>query len=239
VIPVPPLTLSNQPGLFDVNCRQPGAAWLAAYPANDPHQQSIWWQAFQPDLAAHFSHRCGWLGVSIGLSGSVDHYLACGNRKGNPSPNRHLAFEWTNYRYADARINSMKGNLDDQILDPCMIGPGWFEVVLPNFALRTTAQIPPQDRPKAEFTLKKLKLINGHLARWNRWDWCCRYWNHGNPLISLLLNDAPLVGEAVQRAQQNGDPLPDPTVCQPGHQVRPRRRPYVRQRRSPSGGVTP
>jgi len=239
VIPVPSLNASNEPTSFDPNCRKPGAAWLAAYPSADPHKQSGWWQNFQPDLAAHFSHRCGWLGVNIFLAGSVDHYLACGHRKGKPSPNRHLAFEWTNYRYADPRINSMKGNRDNQILDPCTVGQDWFEVVLPNFVLVTTPQIPPTEVARAKFTIKALKLFNGHSARWTRWSWYARYWNQGNPLIQLLEQDAPLVADAVKRAQQNGVPLPDPGLCQPIHQVPLRKRRFGKRTRKSKSGSNP
>jgi hypothetical protein len=166
VIPVPPLTQSNEPPLFDLNCRQPGAAWLAAYSDADPHTQSRLWQDFRSYLAEHFSHRCGWLGVRIGEYGYVDHYLACGNSQGKPSPHRHLAFEWSNYRYAEGRINSMKGNLDQRILDPCAIEPDWFEVVLPTFVLRLTSRIPESEADRAQFTIDKLKLFNGRDARW-------------------------------------------------------------------------
>lgn len=234
MIPISPLGPANEPTHFDGNCRQPGAAWLAQYPNDDPHSKSQWWSQFQPALAAHFSHRCGWLAMDIGLMGHVDHYLACGNRKGKPSPHRHRAFDWSNYRYIEGRINSLKGNLDDRILDPCEVQPGWFEVVLPNFVLKATAAIPPNHRAKADFTLKKLQLFNGHNARWTRWSWYQKHWNNGSPDLKALYRDAPLVAEAVDRALQQGSCLPNPTLAKPVVAIIPRKRLYSRRLKKPS-----
>lgn len=239
MIPVPKLTLGNQPGLFERNCRTPGNAWLTAYPEKDPHKKSKWWSQFQPDLARHFSYRCGWLATSIEMEGIVEHYLSCGNRKDGhkrtiPSPHRHLAFEWTNYRYASGVVNSRKGNYDDAVLDPCEIESGWFEVTLHGFQLLMTDAIPVGLKAKAEFTLKKLELRNGYHARNARWRWYERYWNNGAPLLDLLEKDAPLVAAAVRTAQSNGEELPDPTECAPGSAVVKRKRSFgARAKRTP------
>ena len=230
MIPVPQLTRDNEPEWFDANCREPGAVFLAENPARDPHEKSAWWRQFRPDLAKHFSYRCGWTAMTIvGLEGDVDHFLACGHRKGAPSPHRHLAFEWSNYRYASGTINSRKGNLDDQVLDPCEIGEGWFEVVLPNFVLKKTARLPEELGQKATTTIERLRLFNDSTVRFTRWFWYERYWNGGDPLIDLLERDAPLVAAAVRKAQAAGEPLPDPNDCLPGHPVRKRNRPYARR----------
>ncbi|MCX6875017.1 MAG: hypothetical protein NTW21_14590 [Verrucomicrobia bacterium] len=230
MIPVPRLTPANEPPHFNVNCRQLGATFLAETPPRDPHEKSAWWSEFQPDLAKHFSYRCGWTAMVIGLDGDVDHYLACGDREGRPSPHRNLAFEWTDYRFASGTVNSRKGNLDDQILDPCKIGDGWFEVLLPNFVLRPTNRLPDELRAKAETTIKKLKLFNEHKVRFTRWSWYQRYWNGGEPLLGQLEMDAPLVAAAVKKALAAGEALPDPSDCLPGYEVKERKRAYARRR---------
>ncbi len=238
MIPVPKLTKENEPDLFATNCRNPGNAWLAAYPDKDPHEKSAWWSQFKPDLAKHFECRCGWLGTSIEQEGIVEHYLSCGNRKdenkkSTPSPHRHLAFEWSNYRYASGVVNSRKGNHDDAIIDPCEVAEGWFEVTLHGFQLLATSVIPEEHRARAETTLKTLDLRKGYHARMARWRWYERYWNHGNPLLDLLEKDAPLVAAAVKKALENGDELPNPTECAPDHQIVARKRAYgSRARRS-------
>jgi hypothetical protein len=231
MIPVSKLTTENEPSLFDTNCRKPGAAWLIANPNKDPHVQSGWWSQFKPDLAKHFNHRCGWLGASIEVEGVVEHYLSCGNRKKQPSPHQHLAFEWSNYRYASGTVNSRKGNHDDAILDPCEIGAGWFEVILHGFQLLPTKAIPKELRDKAKFTLKTLELRNGYHARMARWKWYERYWNDGEPLLDLLEKDAPLVAAAVRKAQANGEELPNPNEHAPASEVAARIRPYTKRQK--------
>jgi hypothetical protein len=234
VIPVPALTRANEPILFDENCRQPGAAWLENNPGKDPHAVSHWWSQFRPDLARHFSHRCGWLGTTIVPAGDVDHWLSCGNRSCGPSPNRHLAFEWSNFRYAAQRINSRKGTLDDQILDPCEIEEGWFEILLPSFQLVPSDRLPASLRQRAKLTLAKLQLGRGE-ARFIRWHWYCIHWNNGQPDLTALRRDAPLVAVAIEKARLEGRPLPDPTECQPTHLVTLRRRPYAKRNRRIGG----
>jgi len=233
MIPVPPLARANEPEFFDLNCRVPGADWLAAHPDQDPHTQSEWWSQFQPNLAKHFGYRCGWLATSIELEGIVEHWLACGSRRGAPSPNRHLAFEWSNYRYATGVINSLKGTLDDQVVDPCEVQEGWFEVLLPSFELVATGRVPDGLRAKARTTIEKLQL-GRFKARATRWRWYQRYWNGGSPDLGALRKDAPLVASAIENAQAAGLELPDPAACEPGHVIEGRQRRYAPRRRTPA-----
>ena len=236
MIPVTPLTLQNEPPLFNGNCRQPGALWLAAHPKEDPHKMSAWWSQFQPDLARHFHYRCGWLATSIELGGIVEHWLSCGPRQGTPSPHCQLAFEWTNYRYTTGVINSLKGTLDNQILDPCEVQPGWFEVLLPSFELVPTDQIPGQFKARAKTTVEKLQLRR-YKAQFTRWRWYERCWNHGNPDLETLRSDAPLVAAAIEKARLAGLPLPDPAACEPGNVIEQRQRRFAPRRRKPPNAV--
>jgi len=226
MIPVAVPAPENEPPHFNANCREPGHEWLAANPTKDPHDQSEWWRQFQPDLAKHFNYRCGWEATWIGLAGIVEHWLSCGPRKGVASPHRHLAFEWSNYRYANGVVNSRKGILDDQVLDPCEVQDGWFVVHLPSFQLLPTDNIPAGLKDKAKLTLDVLQLRRGHQARWTRWDWYRRYWNNGTPDLVNLSRDAPLVAAAVEAAQLAGRALPNPDDCLPAHAIVARKRRY-------------
>jgi hypothetical protein len=233
MIPVPRLTSKNEPPLFNENCRKPGTAWLnnIKNAEKDPHKQDEWWQQFQPALAQHFNYRCGWLATCIHLDGVVDHWLSCGPRKGKASPYRNLAFEWTNYRYATGTINSLKGKLDDSLIDPCEVQEGWFEVLLPSFELVATG-VPKELKDKAEATLEKLQLRR-HKAQFTRWRWYQGHWNNGNPDLPALRRYAPLVAAAIEKAQAANQPLPDPAACQPGYVIEARQRRYAPRRRLP------
>jgi hypothetical protein len=207
----------NEPEDFESNCREPGRLWLQAHPQNDPHQQNDWWTQFQPDLARLFSYRCGWLATSIDLQGVVDHWAPV-------IRHRELAFEWSNYRYCSGTINSLKSAHTD-ILDPCEVREGWFELQLPSFLLIATSHIPEYARERAQKTLEKLQL-QGHRARWTRWHWYRRYYQESFIDLDGLERDAPLIALAVRKAQANGDPLPDPKISEPALQRSLRRRPY-------------
>lgn len=224
MIHVPP---TDPPEGFDTNCAARGAAWLEAYPDKDPRENAAWWQAFKPHLAEAFQHRCAYLAMFV-TDGDVDHFLACGHRDGKPSPHRNRAFDWTNFRYADAATNSRKGTLDDKILDPFTVGEGWFVVDLYSFRIRYTDLIPESLREKARTTIEKLRLNEDFRLRQLRRRYYERYWLiQSQEAFAILALDAPLIAKAVQDLLDQGFSLPDPNlypVANPN--VRLRQRPY-------------
>ncbi len=188
----------RRPRNFTQRCETPGKAWLAANPTAKKFH--AYWQPFQPQIAEGFHDRCGWWAMRI-ADGAVDHYLSKKNH-------RHLAYDWSNYRYISTSVNSSKRNLDDQVLDPFEIQPGWFEVLLPSMLLRRTALVPPALQAKADFTIKQLRLKSGHKVRRNRRAWYEDYKN-GKITPAGLASYAPLVAEAVTNwINTKGLPLP-------------------------------
>ncbi|WP_395746376.1 hypothetical protein [Prosthecobacter sp.] len=202
------------PENFELNCAQPGADWLRS-PHNDnkdPHEQAAWWQAYKPHLAEAFHQRCGYLAMFI-TDGDVDHFLACGHRQGQPSPHRHRAFDWTNYRYADGATNVRKGTLDDQILDPFEIEEGWFEADLHSFQIICTELVPEALRNKAQKTITELCLNTDRRIRLLRRHFYECYWEDPTQKAFVRLEkDAPLIALAVKKRLQAGLPLPDPNL---------------------------
>jgi hypothetical protein len=132
-------------------------------------------------------------------TGHVDHFLSKDNRP-------DLAYEWNNYRYIEATVNSTKKKLDDQILDPFEVEDAWFELILPSMQLTLTSDLPPHLKTKADLTLEKLHLIDGLKVVRNRKRWYDSYTN-GTPL-SELEKLAPLVAKAVKKLEDAGKPLP-------------------------------
>lgn len=185
-----------EPAQFDILARQPGTEWLAENPSGRPRDL---WSQFLFELRAGFENRCGYRAM-WDIDGTVDHYLSCGNH-------RNLAYEWSNYRYVSGSVNSSKKKLDNRVLDPFEVADNWFEVILPSFQLVLTNDVPQNIREKAQFTLERLQLRNGHKARTARRLYYENYRN-GKLTIEGLRTFAPQVARAVERAQSLGEALP-------------------------------
>ena len=169
-----------------------GDAWLAANPS--AKRPKDLWSPFLPELAEGFAHLCGYAAMLDPTGGTVDHYLSWKNRP-------DLAYEWTNFRFVSYVLNASKRTADDTVLDPHVVGRGWFEVILPSLQMRVTDQVPAAHKAAAVFTLKRLKLDNGEkVVRWRR-HYYARF-EAGQLDLEGLRVFAPLVAEAVERQQQ-------------------------------------
>lgn len=127
--------------------------------------------------------------------GTVDHYLSCDNYP-------HLAYEWSNYRYASGWINASKGTLDDGVLDPFAIQETWFELLLPSLQLVLTDAMPEEIRQRAEFTLTRLHLRDDERVMRQRQEWYKLY-QAGQLTLSGLEKVAPLIAKAVRKQRDN------------------------------------
>jgi hypothetical protein len=182
-----------EPYDFDRLARTPGLAWLAAHP--DAKRPKDYWSPFKPQLADGFRQLCAYSAMWEGV-GTVDHFRSC---KRHP----HLIYEWSNYRYASAWINSSKQNADDQILDPHEVEDGWFEILLPSLQLVVTDAVPPERRAQTEHTLKRLHLRDDERILRLRREWY-RLYQEGKLTIEGLHERAPLIARAVEKARAAG-----------------------------------
>jgi hypothetical protein len=182
-----------EPADFDVKARQPGNNWLANNPDPKKRPRDYWSKHFKSYLADGFSNLCGY-SVMYESVGTVDHYLCCENH-------RHLAYEWSNYRFSSSWINSSKGTLDNQVLDPFEVEDGWFEIVLPSLELILTDAVPPEKRQKAEFTLERLHLRDNERVLRQREEWYKMY-KDGDLTLTGLEKKAPLIARAIKKQQQ-------------------------------------
>ncbi|HLP87860.1 MAG TPA: hypothetical protein VK184_04530 [Nostocaceae cyanobacterium] len=183
--------LPLEPEDFDAKVRQIGNNWLAKNP--DVKKIPSYWSNFKGDLADGFKNLCAY-SVMYEPVGTVEHYLCCENH-------RNLAYEWSNYRFSSGWVNSSKGTLDNQVLDPFEVEDDWFEISLPSLQLVLTDAIPPEKRQKAEFTIQRLRLINGKQVMRQREQW---YEMYITGLINLegLEKVAPLIARAVRKSEQ-------------------------------------
>lgn len=169
-----------------------GDVWLKANPA--AKRPKDLWSPFLPELAEGFAQLCGYAAMLDPTGGTVDHYLSWKNH-------RHLAYEWTNFRFVSSVLNSSKRTADDTVLDPYLVQSGWFEIILPSLQMRVTDKVPAAHRAAAAFTLKRLKLGDGEkIVRW-RQHYYARF-QAGQLDLDGLRVFAPLVADAVERQQQ-------------------------------------
>jgi hypothetical protein len=128
-----PVRRVRKPAGFDANVRNPGETWLLAHPkAKRPKPL---WKPYLGQLASGFDHRCGYAAMLDPTGGTVDHYLSF-------EKHRHLAYAWSNYRFASGTMNAVKKTADDAVLDPYSVRAGWFEILLPSLQMRVTNRIP-------------------------------------------------------------------------------------------------
>ena len=186
MIPVAPVP---EPAGFDEGARKPGQHWLLENP-NAERLRDLW-SPFRGALAAGFSKRCGYTAM-LELAGTVDHFESVKQRP-------DLAYEWSNYRFAAQWINSAKRT--KIVLDPYLVGEGWFEILLPSLQLVLTDAVSAEHRALAEQTLANLPIGHDERIIKQRREWYDMY-REGHLALSGLWKVAPLIAAAVEKAQR-------------------------------------
>ena len=188
-----------EPPDFDAQVRQPGNAWLAKNLDADGNlstrgRPSSRWGKFRAQLADGFKNLCAY-SVMHEPVGTVDHYLSWNNHP-------RLAYEWSNYRYSSAWINSSKDTKDEAILDPFQVVDGWFEILLPSLQLVATDAVPSEELDRVEFTLNRLHLRHDERVLRQRQQWYKLY-QEGELTLDGLFYVAPLIARAVVKCQMS------------------------------------
>ena len=178
-----------EPADFDQRARVPGNAWLAAHPGDG--RPKDFWTPFKGTLAQGFRNLCAYSAMYEPV-GTVDHFVSC-------HEDRSKAYEWENYRYCAAWINSSKGNVPaGDLLDPFDIENGWFELHLPSLQLRVSGAIPEEFRECAERVLVRLHLRDDERVMRQRSEWY-RMYQCGELTQDGLEGKAPLIAAAINR----------------------------------------
>ena len=179
-----------EPAEFDRQARAPGNRWLADHP--DADRPRDFWTPFKATLAHGFRDLCAYSAMYEPV-GTVDHFVSVGE-------DRSKAYEWENYRYCAAWINSSKNNvLAGDLLDPHEIEDGWFELHLPSLQLRVSDAIPEELRERAEHVLIRLHLRSDERVMRQRREWY-RMYQCGELSRDGLEGKAPLIAAAIDRA---------------------------------------
>lgn len=177
---------SEEPADFDCRARQPGQAWLETHP--EAARPRDYWSPFRPQLAAAFRQLCGYSAMYEPV-GTVDHFIPFAGDKSQ-------AYEWSNYRFASAWLNSSK-QTEGAVLDPFEVEDGWFEVLLPSLQLVVTDSVPEEHRRRAEHTLERLHLRDDERVLRQRREWY-RMYQDGRLTLDGLRTKAPLIARAVE-----------------------------------------
>lgn len=180
-----------EPPEFDERARKQGLKWLEENPDKRPKD---YWSPFKPDLSDGFGSLCAY-SVMFEPVGTIDHYISV-------SRNKTLAYEWSNYRFASAWLNSSKKAEDDKILDPFEVQDDWFEILLPSLQLIVTNHIPDEYREKAEYTVKRLRLRDDERIIRQRREWY-RMYRDGEVNLEGLKKKAPLIARAIEKTNGN------------------------------------
>ncbi len=181
---------SSKPDGFTERVELRGAAWLQSHPVGRP---SSYWNEFRSALADAFRNLCAYSAIWEPV-GTVDHFVSC-------DENRSRAYDWSNYRFASAWINSSKQALRSvQILDPFEVEDDWFEILLPSLQMVATDRVPEEHRERADFVLQRLRLRDGEAVIRQRQAWYQLYLE-GKLTLEGLADRAPMIAAAVQRTK--------------------------------------
>lgn len=168
----------------------PGAAWLAANAKGRPPSH---WLKVRAALADAFGSLCAYSAMFEPV-GTVDHFVSV-------DEDRSKSYNWANYRFSAAWINSSKQSLkSSQIIDPFAVVDEWFEVLLPSMQLVLTDRVPVNERGRAQFVLDRLHLGHDERIVRQRREWY-RMYQDGELTLVGLAKKAPLIAAAVQKRE--------------------------------------
>jgi uncharacterized protein (TIGR02646 family) len=162
MIPVVP---QPEPADFEQLVRKPGLKWLKksgldpSLPAPTKTKIPPHWRKCLPHLHKAYGGICTYVCVyvpkMVGAS-SVEHFVP-------KSRNLNQAYEWSNYRFVCAKMNSRKRDFED-VLDPFTIEPDLFVLRLGSGKLD----------PHPSLTGDKLKVVKETIKRLDLDDQECR-----------------------------------------------------------------
>lgn len=147
-----PVVLKPEYPEFDRQVRSPGQKFLAENPNPTSRQfkSKNYWSRALPELHAAYAGICAYTAMYLPDRGSVDHY-----KPKTLFP--RLAYEWSNFRLANGKVNSTKGNSAD-ILDPSEIGEDWFFLDVPSCLIRANPNLQKDERVRVNQTINSLRL---------------------------------------------------------------------------------
>lgn len=147
------------------------------------------WTAILPELRKAYADRCAWLALHIHHgtgTATVDHFVP-------KADDWRLAYEWSNYRLAAHLLNAKKGT--QRLVDPFVVGPGWFELELVAFQVKPGPGVPEE---QAELVSRTCAVLNDPAFCAERERYALMY-ERGDFSWSALQELAPFVASELER----------------------------------------
>ena len=145
-----------------------------------------YWTRALPALRVAYNDTCAYLGLRIDETtgtATVDHFI-------HKAHDRRKAYEWSNFRLAAHRVNTLKGQKD--VLDPFRIEEGWFALDLASYEIVPGGQPSEPHWARVDQTIKDLQL-NDETFIATRRRLCLRYMGYsledGRPTTPWPLSD--------------------------------------------------
>lgn len=187
MIPVAP---QPEPKDFEKIVRKRGKAFLSKCPTPtaDQFKKHQYWKDILPELRAAYHEVCAYCSCWIPFDeGSVDHF-----QPKSVAPAQ--AYEWSNYRLAQERMNNNKGNSTD-VLDPFHIQPDWFILDFASFFVQPNGTLAANiiDAVKKTIGILQLnsetfvKLRYSVLKEYSGGDWSLTFLARKYPFIAYEL----------------------------------------------------
>lgn len=153
-----PVTPQPEPSDFDANIRQPGLVFLkrTPLPKSEDFKRQRHWKYCHQQLHTAYRGICAysarWIPYPFNGSdqSSVDHFIP-------KAESASLAYEWSNYRLASARLNNNKDK-SVGVLDPFWIKNGWFVLDFATLMTNPGDDLPPYLHARVVETIDQLDL---------------------------------------------------------------------------------
>lgn len=187
------MTLQPEPANFDTDVRRPGRRYLQKVSTpNFGQKRNKHWTKALDGLHEAYKGICAYtcLYLPSKSEGSVDHF-----RPKSLCP--ELAYEWGNFRLAQPKVNSHKGDSTD-VLDPFAVEAGWFVLDFPSCLVKAGEGIPRHLPKRVKKTIDVLKLNDDDSLVQRRCD-IMRAYSNGEMGLSFLRKRYPFIAAEIIR----------------------------------------